>query len=58
MQRPKINNIRKLHIQKQPLLAGGCFFGERAWLARGPWRYFAAVFVVCTIYILTRNTTP
>lgn len=26
MQRPKINNIRKLHIQKQPLLAGGCFF--------------------------------
>ena len=34
MQRPKINNIRKLHIQKQPLLAGGCFLvrelGSRA----------------------------
>lgn len=34
MQRPKINNIRKLHIQKQPLLAGGCFFGEKGLASR------------------------
>jgi len=26
MQEPKINNLRKTPQEKQPLLAGGCFF--------------------------------
>ena len=49
MQRPKINNIRKLHIQKQPLLAGGCFFGEKGLASR--WLVAILRSSVCGLYV-------
>jgi len=48
MQRPKINNIRKLHIQKQPLLAGGCFFGEKGLASK--WLLVILRSSVCGLY--------
>gem|GEM_PF-7131526 len=50
MQRPKINNIRKLHIQKQPLLAGGCFFGEKGLASK--WLLVILRSSVCGLYDL------